>query len=116
MGQKEKSANKTRKVRVLDAAFQDIEDITDFIGIANQQPLNAIKVGERIWQTISKIERNPFAFKECEQIPTKTKIYRRAVCLSWLIIYKITAHEIIILGVVHSARNPLRINAIRIKK
>jgi hypothetical protein len=38
MGQKEKSADKTHKVRVLDAAFQDIEDITDFIAIANQQP------------------------------------------------------------------------------
>ncbi|HTE28006.1 type II toxin-antitoxin system RelE/ParE family toxin [Flavitalea sp.] len=116
MGQKEKSTEKARKVRVLNSAFQDIEDISDFIAIANQQPLNAIKVVETIWQTITKIEQNPFAFRECEQIPTKTKIYRRAVCLSWLIVYKITANEIIILGVIHSARNPIRIQGIKKNK
>jgi hypothetical protein len=41
-------------------------------------------VGERIWQTITKIEQQPFAFRECEQVATKTKLYRRDVCLSWL--------------------------------
>jgi hypothetical protein len=36
MDQKEKPTDKAHKVRVLNAAFQDIEDITKFIAIFNQ--------------------------------------------------------------------------------
>jgi hypothetical protein len=57
MGQKEKSTDKTRKVRVLNAAFQDIEDITNFIAIANQQPLNAIKVGEEFGKQLLRLNK-----------------------------------------------------------
>lgn len=113
MGKEKKDTPETHKIRVLKAAFQDIDEITDFISIDNQQALNAIKVTETIWETINKIKHNPFAFKECELIPTKTKMYRQVVCLSWLIVYKITSTEIIILGVIHVARNPSKIKALR---
>lgn len=113
MGKEGKEAAKTRKIRVLNSAYKDIEEITDFIAFDNQQPLNAVKVARIILETINKIEQNPFTFKECEGMPTKTKMYRKAVCLSWLIIYKITATEIIILGVIHGARNPSKIKGFR---
>jgi len=73
MDKKEKATTQTRKVRILNKAFGDIDEITDFIAINNQQPLNAIKVTEAIFDTIKKIEQSPFAYKECGQIPTKTK-------------------------------------------
>ena len=113
MDKKEKATTQTRKVRILNKAFQDIEDIADFIAINNQQPLNAIKVTEAIFETIKKIEQSPFAYKECGQIPTKTKIYRQAKCFSWLIIFKKLKAEILILGVIHGARNPKKIKKLR---
>lgn len=41
MGKKEKTTSETRKIRILDEAYQDIDNITDFIANNNQQPLNA---------------------------------------------------------------------------
>lgn len=113
MGRKEKATSETRKIRVLDEAYQDIDNITDFIANYNNQPLNAVKVADAILETIDKIADNPFAYKECEQISTKTKMYRQIVCLSWLIIYKVTNAEILILGVIHASRKPSEITKLR---
>lgn len=113
MGKKQKATSQTRKIRILDAAYEDIENITGYITNNNQQPLNAIKVGENIFAAIERIGNNPFVYKECEQLATKAKIYRQAVCLSWLIIYKITPNEIIILSVIHGARNPSKLKKLR---
>ena len=113
MGKKEKTTTPARKIKILAEAYKDIENIADYIANNNQLPLNAIKVGETIFTAIERIENNPFAYKECEQIVTKTKIYRQSVCLSWLIIYKIKATEIIILGVIHGARNPSKIRKLK---
>ena len=88
MGKSKKAVTKTYQIRVSNFAYQNIDEIISFIAFENQQPLNAIKVSEAIENMIVKISQNPFAYKECEQLPTKTKSYRRAVCLSWLIIYK----------------------------
>ena len=113
MGQKEKGTLETRKVRILGPAYYEIQEIEDFIAAANGQLLNAIKVTQAIWNTIDRIGAAPFAFKECEQLPTKTKIYRQAACLSYLIIYKVTTTEVIILKVLHSARNAADIKKLR---
>src|SRR5664279_3007904 len=113
MGKKEKTSIKTHQVRILEEAFSDIDQIADFIANINQQPLNAVKVTEAIFETIKKIGQNPLAYRECEQLPTKTKIYRRAVCLSWIIIYKITKSGTLILSVIHGSRSPLRIKKLR---
>ena len=113
MDKKEKAATQTRKVRILNKAFQDIDEIANFIAINNQQPLNAIKVTETIFETVKKIGQKPFAYKECGQIPTKTKIYRQAKCLSWIIVFKILKAEILVLGVIHGARNPKKLRKLR---
>ncbi len=80
------------------------------------QPLNAIRVGDKIFETIDRIEQNPLAFRECEEIPSKTKIYRKAVCMSWTIIYKIKASEIVVLGVIHGSRKASKVRKLRIVK
>lgn len=113
MGKAKKTASETRKIRVHNNALHEIAEIINYIGIINNQPLNAIKVNLVIEETITKIGRNPFAFKECDEIPTKTKMYRKAVCSSWVIIYKITDMEIIILAVIHVARRPSKISVVR---
>lgn len=113
MDRQKKAIAKTYPVRITTNALQNIDEITGYIAFINQQPLNAIKVGDRIFDTIIRIGNNPLAFKECEQLPTKTKIYRRAMCLSWSIIYKVTPNEIIILGIIHQSRKPSRLKVLK---
>lgn len=116
MGKKEKRASEGREIRIARQAYDDIDQLTEFIAVANQQPLNAVKVGNALFEKMGNIAANPFAYKECEALPTKGKIYRQASCLSWLIIYKITANDIIILGVLHKSRRPSRIKKLRSAK
>lgn len=113
MGNPKEKATKPYQVRITDSALQNIDDITDYIAYINQQPLNAIRVGDAIFETIDKISLNPFAFRECEEIPTKNKIYRKAVCQSWLIVYRVTSTEVIIIGVMYASRRASKIRRLR---
>lgn len=113
MGSTEKESGKAYTVRLTENALQNIYEISGYITFINHQPLNAIRVGDKIFETIDHIGQHPYAFRQCEEIPTKNKIYRKAVCLSWLIIYKIKPSEIIILGIIHSSRKPSKITAIK---
>ncbi len=81
--------------------------------LVNQQPLNAIKVGDALLATIDRITASPFLFRQCEEIPTKGKIYRKATCYSWPVIYRIKINEIIILGIIHGSCRPVRIKKLR---
>jgi plasmid stabilization system protein ParE len=113
MGRTKEEAPKTYSLRVTEHAIQNIDNITGYIAYIRHEPLTAIRIGDEIFKTIDRIERNPLAFRECEEIPTKNKIYRKAVCLSWLIIYKIKPVEIVILGIIHGHRRPSRIRRLR---
>ena len=113
MGRTKEEAPKTYSLRVTEHALQNINSITGYIAYIRHEPLNAIRVGDEIFKIIDRIEKSPFAFRECEEIPTINKIYRKAVCLSWLIIYKIKPAEIVILGIIHGHRRPTRIKSLR---
>ncbi len=113
MGRTKKEAPKAYSLRITEHALQNIDDITGYIAYIRHEPLKAIRVGDEIFKTIDHIEKNPHAFRECEEIPTKNKIYRKAVCLSWLILYKIKPGEIIILGIIHGHRRPSRVRCFR---
>jgi len=113
MGRTKEEAPKTYTLRVTEHAIQNINNITGYIAYIRHEPLNAIRVGDEIFKIIDRIEESPFAFRECEEIPTINKIYRKAVCLSWLIIYKIKPAEIVILGIIHGHRRPTRIKRLR---
>ena len=113
MGRTKEEAPKTYSLRVTEHALQNIDNITGYIAYIWHEPLNAIHVGDEIVKTIDRIEQNPFAFRECEEIPTKNKIYRKAVCLSWLIIYKIKPVEMVILGIIYGSRKSSRIKALK---
>jgi plasmid stabilization system protein ParE len=113
MGLQEKTTPKNYEVRVSINALQNIEEITGYIAFVKQQPLNAVKVGDALFAAIDHIAVNPFAFRECEELPTKGKIYRRATCYSWQIIYRIREDRVLVLGVIHSSRRPSRIKSLR---
>lgn len=113
MVRKEKTTSKTYQVRISTHALQNIDEITGYIAFIKHQPLNAIKVGEAIFETFDRIGNNPYAFRECEELPTKTKIYRRVACSAWTIIYRIKTNEVVVLGIIHSARRPTRLKALR---
>lgn len=113
MGKQKKATPKAYQIKLTINALQHIDEITGYIAFINQQPLNAIKVGNSIFKTLDRISLNPFAFKECNEIKTKSKIYRRAVCFSWQIIFKITANEILILGIIHSSRKPSMVRMLK---
>ncbi len=109
MGNPEKENPANRKVRVSLQALSDIDKITGYIANVNHQPENAIRVGDRIFDTFQRIEKNPLAFPECESLQTKKKFYRKALCQSWLIIFKIKPEEMLILGIIHGKRKPSRL-------
>jgi plasmid stabilization system protein ParE len=113
MGRTKEEAPKTYSVRVTEHTLQNLDNITGYIAYIRHEPLNAIKAGDEILKTIYRIEKNPFAFRECEEIPTINKIYRKAVCLSWLIIFKIKPTEIVILGIINGHRRASRIKSLR---
>ena len=113
MGKQKKATPETYQVRIADNALRNIDEITGYISFINLEPHNAIKVGDEIISTIKRIGQHPYAFRECDELATKAKMYRRAICLSWLIVYKIFDSEVIILGVIHSFRKPSGIKALR---
>lgn len=113
MGRTKGEAPKAYSLRITEHALQNIDTITGYIAFIRHEPLNAIHVGDEILKTIERIEKNPLAFHECEELPTLNKIYRKAVCLSWMIIYKIKADEIVILGIIHGHRKPSRVKGLR---
>jgi plasmid stabilization system protein ParE len=113
MGSKKKRATAIYRVRISENALKNIDEITNYIAFVSKEPAAAIKVGDAIFDTLYRIEQRPFAFRACEELATKSKMYRRAICLSWLIIYRISVFEIVILGVIHSSRKPTAIKPLR---
>ena len=113
MVKKEKPTRKAYQIRLSENALQNIDEITGYIAFINHQPLNAIKVGDAVFNALDRIQSNPFAFIECPFIPTKTKIYRQAICLSWYIVYKVIDTQITILGIIHTSRKPSKIKVLR---
>ncbi len=81
MGRAKEEAPKAYSLRLTESALQDLDNITGYIAYIKHQPLNAIRVGDEIIKTIDRIEKNPSAFRECEEMPTINKLYRKAVCL-----------------------------------
>ncbi len=112
MGTEKTTAIKTYTLIVKGRFYDNLEQIVDYITFEQKQPLNAIKVGDGINKTMNKIIVNPLIYAECENIPTKTKIYREAGYKSWLIIFKVKASEITILGVLSGKQKPTDFRAL----
>lgn len=75
--------------------------------------MNAIRMGDAINASILRIAATPTAFKEVTEIPTVSKMYRRAICLSWSIVFRIKNNEVLILGIIHTASRPSKLKVLR---
>jgi plasmid stabilization system protein ParE len=106
MGIRNSEDQETYSLIVNDKYFTDLKEILDYIAIKQMQPLNAIKVSIGINSAMNKIILNPTIYAECENIPTKSKIYREAVYKTWQIIFKLKGNQITILGVLSGKRKP----------
>jgi plasmid stabilization system protein ParE len=115
MGKKEEKTARVFQLRLTDNASRNIDEIAGFIAFVKYQPINAANVVDSIFDLFERIEKNPFHFKECDLLPTKSKIYRQALCFDWKSIYKIQKSEVIILGIIHGGREPSKIKALRKK-
>jgi len=68
MGKPEKATSKAYQIRFTEKANQHLIEITGYIAFIAQQPTNALKVGDAIIDTVNRIQRNPLAFKEIEEL------------------------------------------------
>ncbi len=59
MGNTKEKAPKTYTLRLSENALQNVDDITGYIAYIKHQPLNAIRVGDKIFETIDRITK-PF--------------------------------------------------------
>ena len=73
MGNKKATTSKPYQISLWGHALKNINEITGFIAFINLQPLNAIKVADSFYEKMEHIARNPFAFKACEVLATKSK-------------------------------------------
>lgn len=101
MEKQRKGNSESYKLIIQPFYFESLEKIVDYIANVKNEPLNAIKVGRGINKAMKKIVHNPTSYSECENLPTKSKIYREARFKSWLIIFKIQNFEVTILGVLN---------------
>ncbi len=113
MGKGTQGVGKTYQINLLDNAVENLREIKHYIAVEKQQPLNAIKVSLAFSEMFKKIEKQPWAYKECKEIPTTNHIYRRAVCFDWLIIFKIKEATILIIGIIHGSRKSSKIRQLR---
>ncbi|CAC9973682.1 type II toxin-antitoxin system RelE/ParE family toxin [Flavobacterium panici] len=104
MGREKAENSKQYTIDISENYFQTLEEIVDYIAFEKLQPLNAIKIGNGINKAMNKIIQNPLIYSQCENLPTKTKIYREATYKTWLIIFKIKNNHITILGVLSGKR------------
>lgn len=95
--------------------FESLEKIVNYIAEENKEPLSAIKVARGINKSMEKIIENPTSYSECENLPTKSKLYREARYKSWLIIFKLNKSEVIILGVLNGKQKPKTFRNLRKK-
>lgn len=93
MGSQKEKTPKSFTVRLTENALQNIDDITGYIAYINHQPLNAIRIGEAIYDTIERISQNPFSFRECEEIPTPGKISEKLFVKAGLLSIELTPQK-----------------------
>jgi plasmid stabilization system protein ParE len=106
MGTGSTENKKTYTLVVTDRYYDNLRQIIYYIAEKQKQPLNAIKISKGINKAMSKIIDNPLIYAECENIPTKTKIYREAGYKSWLIVFKVKGSQVTILGVLNGKQKP----------
>ncbi|MBD3273642.1 hypothetical protein GF385_04820 [Candidatus Dependentiae bacterium] len=113
MGTEKEKTTQQYRLNITENGYATIDEISDYIANEKFEPISAVNVVDRIFEAIDKIPLDPFIHSECEEIPTKSKMYRKVLCMSWWIVYRIKKDEVIILGVVSTSRSKSKIRSLR---
>ena len=88
------------KIRFLSVAFRDLEAIEKYI--ARENPAAAQRVVGRIARQIDKLNHIPYLGRPGDVPGARVLVVPR---LPYVVIYEIAGSEVVILGVMHGARN-----------
>lgn len=102
------------KLRITENAIDNLEEILFYLEFVKYSPGSAKRIKSKLLQKIKRnILLHPFSFRECEEISTKTKIYRKALSSPYWIVYKVKPFEVVILGFIHTSQAPSKTRALR---
>jgi Txe/YoeB family toxin of Txe-Axe toxin-antitoxin module len=106
-----------QKTYRLDFKSSFIESVDEEIEYWQQvSPDKAKELLNSLLKMVDSIEKMPFMYPECEQLPTKAKVYRAAVLNpQYKIIYKVRGGVIAYLSFFNTKRNPGSIKFLRQK-
>jgi len=88
------------KLRFLSPALRDLDDIERYIAARNPDAARAVV--RRILQQTQKLKTIPYLGRPGNRPGTRILVVPR---LPYLVVYEIAGHEIVVLGVMHGARN-----------
>ena len=83
----------------------DIQDIFEY-GEATFGEKAAIYFYQEIKSIVKRLETEYLLHPECRHLETKTKIYRKIILGSYLIIYRIRTNKIEVLRAFHGSHSP----------
>lgn len=93
-------------------AQNSLKATVDYISL--DSPFQARRIANEIQDLGNSLDRNPWVYQECVELPTKNHIYRKATYAdTYKIIYKIVGSEIWILDIFHGKRNPAQLKKLR---
>ena len=75
--------------------------------------LQADRYKEKIEKAVDTLPEYYTAYSECQQLATKSRMYRRIILDAHLIIYRITKKRIEVLDIVHHKSSNSRIQKVR---
>jgi plasmid stabilization system protein ParE len=113
MDKKKKGIRENYFLSISINAEEQLIDIENFIAIHQQQPLNAIKVIDDFYFLFDAIEKNPWVFVKCKQLPHTNNIYRKAKCHKWTVIFKVDDSQILVLAIIHGANQPPNFSSLK---
>jgi plasmid stabilization system protein ParE len=113
MDKKKKGIRENYFLSISINAEEQLLDIENFIAIHQQQPLNAIIVIDDFYVLFEAIEKNPWVFVKCKQLPHINNIYRKSKCRKWTVIFKVEDANIVVLAIIHGANQPPNFNTLR---
>ena len=96
--------NQNFKVIWASSAVRDLENIIDYIALAN--PLNAKQILSKIKKSVSNLYLSPQRGRIVPELQEQgILVYRELIITPWRVVYRITEHKVFILTVFDSRQN-----------
>lgn len=98
--------NKLYRIRYTPLAFEDLDEIDDYISITLANPGAALALMDEIDISVSRLKRYPFIGSKVEDVCLAAKGYRKLVVGNYLIFHLVNEvqREVVIMRVIHGAR------------